>query len=273
MSSIGCFKKYREREQAAIHIVQFLADSRFSKQSQTCRGVTWLELYTIYRVKGYPKPIADPASPAAQRTTLLKQLACFKKVLRGVVQRCLAAEDQEMLKPGRALPDALVGVGILGTHAAIKVNTYLKDSEKKDVATKLLKINRTISQNQVDEYLQGKRQVIPSPFKGKGKVSWDSTFPTKSDTRLEGSVWQDRFNEAGVKPPETSFFGCPACEKVEPSTNDKFQTVDLDRTILCKACRKSKPVKDWTCVCGAKWHTCSTHRAFGQCSEEPDASI
>jgi hypothetical protein len=273
VSSVGCFKKYRVKEQAAINIEQFLADSRFSKEGQTCRGVTWLELYTIYRIKGYPKPIADPASPAAQRTTLLKQIACFKKVLRGVVQRSLAAEDQDMFKPGRAVPDALVGVGILGMHAALRVNIYLQDGEKQSVSTKLLNINRTISQKHVDEYLQGKRQVIPHPFKGKGKVSWDSTFPTKSDTRLEGSVWRDRFDEAGAKPPETSFFGCPACEKVEPSTNEKFQTFDLDKKILCKACKKPKPVKDWTCVCGAKWHTCSTHRAYAQCSEEQDASI
>ena len=155
VSSVGCFRKYREREKAAIHIEQFLADSRFSREGQTCRGVTWLELYTIYRIKGYPKPIADPASPAAQRTTLLKQLACFKKVLRGVAQRSLAAEDQDMCKPGRAVPDALVGVGILGMHAALRVSKYLEDHEKKDLATKLLKINRTISQKHVEEYLQG----------------------------------------------------------------------------------------------------------------------
>ena len=58
----------------------------------------------------------------------------------------------------------------------------------------------------------------------------------------------------------TSFYTCPRCDKVEPSTCKAFQLTDLDIKHACFACRKHTAVKLWKCKCGTKWHACKIHR-------------
>ena len=52
------------------------------------RDITWIELYLIYRIRGYNKPLEDP--PILQnRHTLDKQLGAFKELSEARVLGCL----------------------------------------------------------------------------------------------------------------------------------------------------------------------------------------
>ena len=96
----------------------------------------------------------------------------------------------------------------------------------------------------------------------KGKVGWDSTFPIKPNPQQDRSAWHHRFAEAGAKPLNIAFCACPNCKKVEPSARNSFQLYDLDCKLQCKACLKSRAVKEWNCSCGVRWHTCPVHRCY-----------
>jgi len=54
-------------------------------------------------------------------------------------------------------------------------------------------------------------------------------------------------------------FTCPLCDKVEPSTNDAFQLIDLDKKQRCNSCKHHIAVKLWKCSCRCRWHMCKTH--------------
>ena len=58
----------------------------------------------------------------------------------------------------------------------------------------------------------------------------------------------------------TSFYTCPRCTKVEPSTCKSFQLHDLDNKHKCFACHKLSAVKLWKCKCDVRWHMCGQHQ-------------
>ena len=57
-----------------------------------------------------------------------------------------------------------------------------------------------------------------------------------------------------------TFYTCPKCHAVEPSSHAAFQYNDLDTKLKCSRCRAATPCKNWTCPCEQPWHSCSTHR-------------
>ena len=62
----------------------------------------------------------------------------------------------------------LRGVGILGTHTSLSFNITVTDSEQKAIAKALTKLNRTISNTNAEEFLQGARKLQPHDIKMNG---------------------------------------------------------------------------------------------------------
>ena len=60
--------------------------------------------------------------------------------------------------------------------------------------------------------------------------------------------------------PDTSFFECPNCKAVEPSSCKQFQLKDLDLKHKCHNCTKYNAVRFWNCSCGSRWQHCQIHR-------------
>ena len=105
-------------------------------------GITWLELYIVYRVKGHPKPIPDPSPKAQLKATAAKQIQAFKKAVRGNVARTLInSDDAQLFRPAKAQIDTLKGVGIQGKHATLSLNIAVTPKERVDIAHALVRLN------------------------------------------------------------------------------------------------------------------------------------
>ena len=58
--------------------------------------------------------------------------------------------------------NALISVAILGKHASLSFNVVTENEEQAAMHKALVKLNRQITNIKVDEFLKGKRKLIPT---------------------------------------------------------------------------------------------------------------
>ena len=240
----------------------FLCGLRLHKASKHSRCVTWLELYTLFRLQGYDKPVKNPADPADKRATLDKQIRTFKNNIREHARRTLIEEHAQLFMPGCMANDDLTGVGMLGRHAGPNFSIAIDQPTRDLIAHKLVLMGHSIGAKKAHEHIMGKRGIIPIKLSIKGKIAWDNSFkvsePPKSDTPWE-------YKHAGLQlrtPREVTFFKCPTCARCTRNTASNFRRDELDCKIKCEWCRKASESARWTCTCDSKWYMCAEHRAF-----------
>ena len=73
--------------------------------------------------------------------------------------------------------NALISVAILGKHASLSFNVVTENEEQAAMHKALVKLNRQITNEKVDEFLKGKRKLIPHDIKMNGKTLLDSPLP------------------------------------------------------------------------------------------------
>ena len=234
------------------------------------RPITWLEIYIIFRLRGYHKPMENPSNGAVTRATLDKQLKQFKRNVRQVVDKTMGGQgDAYLFKPSKGRIDALKGVGILGKHASLSCNIVTDDAEKMAIHKALTKLNRQISNTKTHEYLQGTRKLIPHVIKMNGKTGWDSSLPIITNEHESGDKW-DQYNLIPKKSEETIvYYACPKpdCLMKEPSSAVAFRPDDLNNMLKCRQCHKATFARNWECGCCIPWFTCGTHQTFHCCNK------
>ena len=236
-----------------------------SEVSEDNRPITWIELYIIYRIRGYHKSLAHPVSGAFTRATLDKQLRQFKKDIRTVVDRTMGGcGDAILFKPQKGKNNALISVAILGKHASLSFNVVTENDEQAAMHKALVKLNRQITNIKVDEFLKGKRKLMPHDIKMNGKTGWDSSLPIITNENEYSNKWDQ--HDLNHKTPEvnTTFYKCPKAECLmkEPSTAEAFRPDDLDKQLRCICCHKASPVRKWLCQCDVPWVTCDVHQSY-----------
>jgi len=260
-SSVQCHAKFKDAHPASESIQTFLSQLQIVEASTTIRGITWLELYILYRIRGGVKPIPDPQNVAANRATVDKQLRAFKRTLRGIIDRTIDPEvDGKLFHAASAKLNALKGVGILGKQPTLLFNAYINDSEQDHIAIALSSLIRSVSGQKHDQWVKGEINLIPHELKLKGKAAWDSNLSIKATAPTSGDKWADLFKEESFKPnPTAVFHSCPECGGLESSLRARFQRNDLDVKLTCGFCSQASPIKRWLCICARPWHACQMH--------------
>ena len=261
ITSIHCFESLITKQVEMIDVDAFLANLRVTPSIDGLRGISWIELYILYRVRGGRKLIPNPSNPALPRGSADKQIRAFKRALRAVVERTLSSEgDSQLFKPGPAKVDNLHGVGILGKQACLSLNVHIPQQEREAIALALSMVNRGGPTKLHKQFLKGEVKLMPHVLKLKGKAAWDSNLPTMTNPLAPGDGWAHLFNEERYEAlPNATMLACPGCGGVESSFNPVFQVCDLDRRVKCGFCKRSTPVRRWSCPCNMAWHCCSMH--------------
>jgi hypothetical protein len=261
-AGIQAFKKYKDHNKEATEVQQFLSNLKVCSISPECRGITWYELYILYRSRGYNKPLKDPDNKACANATADKQIRAFKNNIRNVISRTLQDNsDAHLFNPSKPVIDSLIGVGITGKHTTLNMGVEVNDQEATNIAINLIKLSRTINQKDVIGYINNTKNLIPHELKLKGKTGWDSAIKTLNPINKEVEAKWDTTTQPSTDEGNTSttFYTCPRCKNTEPSTCTKFQQIDLDIQQKCMSCKKVSPVKSWNCQCGIRWYNCSMH--------------
>ena len=258
-SDIRYYNKYIKTNQSIADIQHFLYNLKVVSTAD-CRPITWIELYILYRIRGYKKPIADPEHKAISRATAAKQINAFKKYFRGVTSRCMMdSAHSSYFTPARARADSLKGVAINGKHAALNFNAETSNSENRAIAHNLIKLCRTVPLKKLNAFLDRKSSLIPANLKSKGKAAWDSSI-YKSTTYTPRDKAPETCPASTGGTQNTHYYICPSCKGLEPSTCKAFQHINLDQTHKCIMCKRTTKVNTWKCECNTRWHICDTHK-------------
>ena len=94
-SSINYYAKIHKNVKCAGQISNFLNNLEVQEAKDGLRGITWLELYILYRCRGHGKPIADPDTAAKARATPAKQIAKLKTEVKKMINHIGATSYEQ----------------------------------------------------------------------------------------------------------------------------------------------------------------------------------
>ena len=264
-ASLSNYQSFTNAKPKHKQVEKYLSNLWIKDIGQDTRPITWLELYMTYRLRGYHQPLSVDANAARTKPTLDKQLKEFKKMVKAVIDKDFGGQGEaKIFKPAKQQADLLRGVGILGKHACLSFNIVVTESEQSAMAKALIRVNRTISDKHIVEYMQGARKLAPHDIKMNGKTGWDSSLPIVNDESTYSNRWEPF--AIGKEPPRKTivFYVCPnaVCSKREPSSAKGFQPYDFDKLQKCQHCRKTTAARKWLCECKVPWFTCEAHRSY-----------
>ena len=173
--NIHHYARFNKQYVHAANVVQFLKDLRAQPAKDQQEAITWIEMYIMYRLSGYAKPIADNPNKARSRATVSMQLNKFKSCIRGVISR-LAADDiaKSMFCPIKVTGEKFLSLGISGRQAAPAIKFSIDDNMQKSIADKLITLGHQISGKKLSDFKGGSMLLRPKPLMLKGRVGWDS---------------------------------------------------------------------------------------------------
>ena len=238
-------------------------------------GITWLELYTLYRLHGHPKLIPDDPEKAVTRKSLAHQLRHFKRMWRQVVRRiCQDSPDLALLSNTRCTPQPLMRIAIQGSMETFAFNIVTKPHAKRVLDEQLAKLAHKLNKNELFKFINGSRLVKPTFLKCTGRQGWDSAIPSLADSESCQSVkggycagdntmptsFLPNASQGALASPLDLLFSCSCCGYKYDCRNGAFHLTDLDTKIRCKKCKTSTKIGDWKCICGSRRHICHMHQ-------------
>ena len=112
-------------------------------------GISWHEIFVLYKMCGGNDMICKPMSGAQKRASLEKQFNAFKKCARHIINHAISEDGKQVLKPGNMKKPRLLPVGILTRVATINGNVNLTNEAKLEVEINIIKMQKNYSNNNV----------------------------------------------------------------------------------------------------------------------------
>ena len=253
-ATLGNFQNFQKANKNSLAMQSFLHGIKIQTEGQE-RNTTWFEIYILYRLRGYSKPIPNPAEPRT-KPTLDKQMCAFKNELRRVCSKL--AGNKEFLKPGKPAKNTLSGIGILGKYAGPNFAVLVSEQEKQQIEFAMHKLNHACTYKKWQKIQTGDDSFVSRIIRLRGKTQWDDDLPTLSGPTFQISRWDnigklsDRVDRNGI------FFTCPKCSKLDTPQTIGINDQNLDQKLRCKHCSKTTFCSDWLCPCSCSWFMCKT---------------
>ena len=263
------------------------------------QGITWLELYGLYRMAGYPEPLSYDRALANRRPTLRQQLHKFTQAMRQLVGNTMLPEHHYLMKGTRDKHGKrLASLGIATNLAILPWQPHFTLEAQHRLAQELLRSQYRLTIVQAERALRDRQQLATRPMQLKGRVKWSASikaytkqlYHTSQEASQQGAStsheqpttaivdtnngqldvdtgWGDGSLTAGAaaaggpNQPAHSiiYFQCPRCPHKLPGTREAFHLHNLDSRLWCNSCRKSLFVRKWRCSCNLPWHNCPRH--------------
>ncbi len=266
--SIGRYATFASKRKASKHVWEFVNSLEYSKCSHQYNATTWLELYLLYRCKGYPKPIEDRKCKARAKATVQMQLREFKNTCRGVLQRGVQDEEvHNLFRPCKITHERFLNLGLRGKHPAIEASIIFDEEAREVVQKNLITLGHRIPNKKIQEFIEGKIYLKPNVPNLKGRAGWDSNLaimPQRDSTVVQHEPTPIANGEC--KQASNTCFMCPHCNHPQVSNTAAFQLQDLDKVHKCKNCKRTSKVQAWLCMCHLRWHSCIKHQAYANCA-------
>ena len=294
-------------------------DSADTAATHTCHhehdqdtfGITWLELYTLYRMAGHPEPLTYDTTQATARPTLRQQIHTFRHAIRQLVNNTMPQQNHKLFKGKGGIHGKRLGtLGINTNLAILPWQPDITSDTRNRVAQEIIRSQHRISLKQACAALAEGKEIALRQLQLKGRVKWSANIKTSKQplynqptshhttsttthnkqpyhpTSTAASTQPQDYHTAAeqqmptqtqTQPPPTPlpqliFLVCPRCTHQLPGTRNAFRHNNLDARLWCNQCQRSRFIKAWRCQCGLPWHSCPQHKHEPQRLREAQAA-
>ncbi len=170
-------------------------------------GITWIELFVLFKKMGYPNPLDNGTRKASTRKSLASQIKAFKLGIRRLARDLLEDEEQrELFRVGKTKGYALKHLGVASHAAHINSMVKITDSIRDAVHQEDLFLNGNRIKNH-GRMIKDGASVRFGKISLKGKVAWTSRVKPFTKEQLE------EFEGVGSFKLEGEDNGSRACEE------------------------------------------------------------
>ncbi len=174
------FSAFCRKHKCATDVHHFHGNLKGSHTSDPYKAITWLELYILYRTRGYTKPIEDNKNKARARATVQMQLDEFKSVIRGISDRLdFGHGNRQILSPANITHERFSTLAISGKHMAIQFQADLEDHEQDRIGDCLITLGHHMSADKIRQFKANRLLLLPKRIILKGRAGWDSKLGIK----------------------------------------------------------------------------------------------
>ena len=282
MIDIGQFADTMKKHHRAKEVQGFLASTSYRKVEAGEQGISWLELYTLYKLTGEKCMVGDEVDKTQPKPALRNQLRAFKNTVRTIARLTMEHSDAEMFRASTNKKPRLKGLGIVSHAAMINCQIDIDSTTRKDIATHILRSQARMSQKKVKDILEQRQQVKLQKMVLANKNKWSSEIKAtreaaqlykgnkvksdlkrKNDEVLDSEAKRLREGESEARPEQTAgpaLFICSICDHKVPATRKAFSIGTLDAKTWCGKCKKNRMSKEFQCQCGRPWYKCEFHK-------------
>ena len=172
MADLGCFSSTVTRFWNAAHIQKFLKQTRFKPCEPGHDGITWFEMYILYRLWGGPDGIKDTARTSKAPACMRSQVRNFKMCLKEVAALTMETKDKDYFKPSSNKKARLRGMGIDTYLAMTSFRVAITEEAKTALAKEILKSQTRRAPNELEAILQKKQPIMCTKYRDAGRVAW-----------------------------------------------------------------------------------------------------
>eukprot|EP00973_Karenia_brevis_P016017 2189887-Karenia_brevis.AAC.1 len=140
------------RTEVARQVQRFFRQLQMRPCKPEQRGTTWLELYTLYKVRGFPCAIGDPESKAEARPVVRQQVTAFRSVVRAIAANTMEQEQERLIKPSEFKGFALKRLGVEMYLPMISGKVVMSRKERSTVDAEILRL-KGIKAKEIQEVL------------------------------------------------------------------------------------------------------------------------
>ena len=139
-------------------------------------GITWLELYVLFRLAGHAQPIRVATDSANARPALQQQLHRFRTTVKQVVHLTCSPSDQWLIKGKDVVQHRLQGLGVSTYLPVLPWQPHLTPSAQHQIAIEILKSQQGLTQPKAMAALQAQRPVTRRRLLLKGRTRWSQAI-------------------------------------------------------------------------------------------------
>lgn len=141
----------------AYNVHQFLEKCPFNPTTEGEDGISWQEIFIVYKLCGGKGMLNKPCNGAKKRASIHKQLEAFKKCAKNIINNGMIEADQDVFKPNENKKARLETFGITTRVATIQANINLTKEAQTEVNKTLLTMQKDYSQKNLEKVLTGEK--------------------------------------------------------------------------------------------------------------------
>ncbi len=164
MTGISNFDKSLKFPSKAKAVQEFLANNKYKAIDSNTQGISWIELYTLYKLSGGPCMVDNPESKAQAKPMMRQQLKAFVHTARTIARLTMECDDAMPFRFNDCKKTRLKGLGISTHIPMLKCQVAIDSNLRREIAAHIIKSQGRRNPKQMKDILDRRVAIKTQKF-------------------------------------------------------------------------------------------------------------